>query len=289
MMGESKNPFSMRIFIPSGDPGGLKVVEKTNWTGVGVVFPRPLLSEVRKRSELDRAGVYILWGPGGSPDIPRAYVGEGDPVLPRLEEHARKKDFWTNGAIFTSKDRNINKAHVQHLEARLISLASKAKRCEMDNANSPQLPNLSEADYADVEAFLKDMLLCLPLFGINFFEPPSGECPGVPELYLRRKNIEARGVETPQGFVVSAGSTIAGKAVPSTHSRTVALREELIKMGVLEPTDGGYKFTQDYPFSSPSAASDVVLGRSSNGLVEWKDATGTTLKELREKPEGAGS
>lgn len=285
----SKHGFSIRVYIPSGDPDGMKIVEKSNWTGMGLIFPRTLLAEVRRRPELDRAGVYILWGPGGFADIPHAYVGEGDPVLPRLEEHARKKDFWTNGIVFTSKDRNINKAHVQHIEARLISLASKAKRCEMDNANSPQVPNLSEADYADVEAFLRDMLLCLPLFGINFFEPPSGERPGVPELYLRRKNIEARGVETSQGFVVSAGSTIAGKVVPSTLSRTVALREELIKMGVLELTDGGYKFTQDYPFSSPSAASDVVLGRSSNGLVEWKDATGTTLKELREKPEGAGS
>jgi hypothetical protein len=43
-----------------------------------------------------------------------------------------------------------------------------------------------------------------------------------------------------------------------------------------------FRFTQDYTFNSPSMASDVVLGRSSNGRVDWKDATGKTLKELQE-------
>jgi hypothetical protein len=42
-----------------------------------------------------------------------------------------------------------------------------------------------------------------------------------------------------------------------------------------------YVFTQDYVFSSPSAASDMVLGRSSNGRVEWKDAQGRALKVLQ--------
>jgi hypothetical protein len=291
MMAESKNPFSMRIFIPSGDPGGLKVVEKTNWTGVGVVFPRPLLSEVRKRSELDHAGVYILWGPGGSADIPHAYVGEGDPVLPRIEKHAREKDFWMQGAVFISKDENLNKAFVQHIEARLISLAPSAKRCELDNSNAPQPPSLSEADVDDAEAFLGDMLMCLPLFGIHFFEPTTLHRAASPELYLQRKKVQARGVETPQGFVMRAGSTVVGenKETPSIPLGAKALRRKLIEIGVLEPVRAGFRFTQDYTFSSPSAASQVVLGASGRGLREWKDATGTTLKKLREKSEGAGS
>ena len=42
-------------------------------------------------------------------------------------------------------------------------------------------------------------------------------------------------------------------------------------------------FVKDYLFSSPSAAAAVVLGRSANGLTEWKLKNGTTLKEF-EKP-----
>jgi hypothetical protein len=45
----------------------------------------------------------------------------------------------------------------------------------------------------------------------------------------------------------------------------------------------GYRFAQDYVFSSPSTAAAVVLGRSANGRIEGKDAQGRTLKALQEK------
>jgi hypothetical protein len=40
------------------------------------------------------------------------------------------------------------------------------------------------------------------------------------------------------------------------------------------------KFTRNYEFSAPSAASAVVLGHTSNGNVDWKTAEGTKLKDL---------
>jgi len=39
----------------------------------------------------------------------------------------------------------------------------------------------------------------------------------------------------------------------------------------------------DQVFKSPSAAAAILLGRNANGLSEWKDSSGTTLKLLREK------
>ncbi|TXI89048.1 MAG: DUF4357 domain-containing protein, partial [Burkholderiaceae bacterium] len=36
-------------------------------------------------------------------------------------------------------------------------------------------------------------------------------------------------------------------------------------------------------FSSPSTAAAIVLGRSANGRVEWKESSGRTLKEIQEK------
>lgn len=52
--------FSVRIFMPSGKPEGLRVVEKSNWSGQGLVFPRSLYGAERKRPELTRTGVYIF-------------------------------------------------------------------------------------------------------------------------------------------------------------------------------------------------------------------------------------
>lgn len=278
--------FSVRIFIPSGEPEGLRIVEKSNWTGQGVVFPRAQYPEVRKRPELCRTGVYVLWGPGESGRLPRVYVGEGDGVLHRLDQHAKQKDFWTHAAVFTSKDQNLNKAHVQYLEARLVELAAEAKRAELDNGNVPQRHTLSEADAADAEGFLGNLLLCLPVVSVSVFEKARADTPPSCDLFLTSKGITARGVDSSEGFVVRSGSRAVQTTVPSCHAYLVELRESLIEQGVLIPDQDGYKLAQDYTFNSPSTAAGVLLGRSANGRIEWKDAKGRTLKGIQEAETG---
>lgn len=281
--------FSVRIFIPSGEPEGLRIVEKSNWTGQGLVFPRAQFAEARLRPELKRTGVYVLWGPGESGQLSRVYVGQGDLVLPRLDQHGRQKDFWTHAVVFTSKDQNLNKAHVQYLEARLVGLASEAKRAEIDNGNVPQLSALSEADRADAESFLADLLLCLPVVGVNHFEKPKALGPRARDLYLRAKGIEARGVDTAEGFVVLAGSHAVQEEVASIHAYLSDLRRSLLARDVLALAGATYRLTQDYTFNSPSTAAGVLLGRSSNGRVEWRDVQGRSLKEIQEQATSGGN
>ena len=57
------NPFSLRIFVADGDPDGLRVVERSNWIGKALIFPRALLPKVKQRDELGQTGVYLLLGP----------------------------------------------------------------------------------------------------------------------------------------------------------------------------------------------------------------------------------
>ena len=282
MKSEKRRGFSIRIFLADGEPDGLKIIEKSNWTGCGVVCPRPIFSEAKGRCEFTRTGVYILVGPSGKSDLPQIYIGEGDPIRPRLEQHASKKDFWTTVIFFTSKDENINKAHVQFLEARLIDLASEAKRCDLENSNKPQLPSLSEADSAEVEGFLDEMLLCFPVIGLSIFEKPGQRAPQAKQFTIVAKGIKASGYETPQGFVVLNGSEAVAEAVPSIHSYLAEMRKSLLESGILKPENSRYVFTQDYLFNSPSTAAGVVLARSSNGRVEWQTKDGLSLKAIQE-------
>ena len=46
----------------------------------------------------------------------------------------------------------------------------KRSRCHLDNANAPQEPALSEAEKADTQAFLREILQILPLVGLRVFE-----------------------------------------------------------------------------------------------------------------------
>ena len=53
-------PFSLRVFVADGDPDGLRIVEKSNWIGKALMFPRALLPQVKARPELAQTGVYLL-------------------------------------------------------------------------------------------------------------------------------------------------------------------------------------------------------------------------------------
>ena len=74
-------PFSLRIFVADGDPDGLRVVERSNWIGKALVFPRALLPKVKLRDELGQTGVVLLLGPrdDGDGDGGKLCIGEGDP------------------------------------------------------------------------------------------------------------------------------------------------------------------------------------------------------------------
>ena len=275
------NPYSIKIFVPGGNPDGLRTIEKSNWSGAGIVIPRALMGEAKGRPELTRTGVYVLIGPPEESGLPSVYVGEGDPIKPRLEQHAVKKDFWTSCIAFTSKDENLNKAHVQYIESRLITCAADAKRCVLDNGNVPALPSLSDADAADAEGFLLEMLLCFPVLGLGVFSAAAVSKKSANLRQITAKGVKAEGMETADGFIVRSGSEAVKSDRPSCPDQIRKMRAALIDNGVLKLVGDRYAFTQDYAFSSPSTAAGVVQGGAANGRVDWKTKDGKTLKELQ--------
>lgn len=277
-----KRAYSIKLFLPGGEADGLRTIEKSNWTGAGLLIPRPLLGEAKSRREMVRTGVYILMGPAEEAGLPRVYVGEGDPIRPKLESHHINKDFWTVCIAFTSKDENMNKAHVQYLEARLVEMAQKAKRCVLDNGNTPALPSLSESDMADAEGFLAEMMLCLPVLGVSVFTPVALPPANGTVLFATGKGFQPEGLETHDGFLVRAGSTAAPHESAGCPAHLKELRSALLGNGVLKSAGDQLVFTQDYEFPSHSTAAGVAFGRSSNGRTEWKTKAGQTLKELQE-------
>lgn len=281
----SPRPTSIRIYLADGVPDGLRIVEKSNWTGIAVVAGRSQIDRALAREELGQPGVYILAGQSEN-GAPRLYIGEADVLKDRLKQHSAGKEFWAQLVAFTSTNRGLNKAHVRYLEARLVVLAKEANQWELDNSTQPVPPSLSEADIADVEWFLQEMLVIFPLLGIDAFESASIQALGnkgeTPELYLRERGANARGREVGNGFIVKKGSHARSMEVPSIHKYLRELRKQLIERGVLLAKGDQLVFTQDFRFDSPSTAAGVLVGGSANGRRAWKDKHGRTLKNLQE-------
>jgi hypothetical protein len=215
-------------------------------------------------------------------------VGQAEVARQRLDQHSSGKDFWSDLILFTNKDANLNNAHFRYLEYRLIQRGQQAKRAKLVNGNQPSMPQLSEAEIADAEAFLENMLLIYPLVGVDAFEVVDAQLSAesasiaAEEFVMTVRGASARGSLTSDGFLVREGSIAAGMVVPSFDGGYRALRSELIQNGVLVTEGDKLRFTQDYPFKSPSAAGSVVRGGSSNGRLEWKTADGRTLAQVQE-------
>lgn len=163
-------PFSITLFATTSDPDGIRHVDKSNWSGSGVVFHKDQISQLKLEPGFDRAGVYLLVGYGAQEAI---YIGEADPVGDRLKQHVASKEGWNWGVYFFDTNRKIGKTEVQFLESELYALARACDRSILLNKNKPTPPTMSLQARATAMAFLQDMLLILPMLGIVAFSKPS--------------------------------------------------------------------------------------------------------------------
>ena len=258
--------------------------ELFNWTGKGYKIPRSRLKELSSRDDLKRAGVYFLIGRDET-ESEAAYIGEAEEVYKRLLQH-QDKDFWTEALVFISKDENLNKAHIKYLEYTLHKSAIEAARYKILNNNIPNRPAISEAERAVMTEFAENLQLLVGTMGYKIFEHLTKRSISKQEQYYITavRGAEATSVVTSEGIVVRKGSKIAISEIPSIPQTFHSKREKLMNDGIVKD----YVFTKDYLFSSPSTAAAVVMGRSANGLIEWKRKDGSTLKDNQPKSDDIG-
>jgi hypothetical protein len=270
---------SISLFLIDGTSDGIVACELFNWTGKGYKIPRSRLKELSNRKDLKRAGVYFLVGHDDM-DSEATYLGEAEEVYKRVLQH-QDKDFWTEALVFISKDENLNKAHVKYLEYTLHKSALEAGRYQIINSNTPNKPAISEAERAVMTEFAENLQLLVGTMGYKLFEHLTKKAVPKQEQYFisAARGADAAAIVTSEGMVVRKGSKIATSEVPSMPPAFHSKRENLVKEGVVKD----FIFIKDYLFSSPSTAAAVVMGRSANGLVEWKRSDGTTIKDNQPK------
>lgn len=290
----------LKLFLVDGTPGGLTTAEITNWTGHVLAGARSDLGDLLKRKEAQRPGVYLLLGEdetvvGGV----RCYIGEAEDVGARLRQHNNEKsgkDFWTRVVVVTSKDENLTKGHIRYLESRLIELAARAGRVEVVNGNQTARASLPEADRSDMEYFIEQVQVVLPVLGVNAVRvrevlvteatPSEGQTSPAFHLLNNKLKVDARAQQIDGEFIMLAGSVVVGGVRESTkysestaraYASYQALHQKMVANGAIALADGLGRFTRDTPFTSPSTAGAIALGRSCNGREAWISSDGETF------------
>lgn len=280
---------SVRLFLVDGVATGLITAEIMNWTGHVLAGSRSGLPAFLRRRELDRTGIYFLIGPDpADPDTLQLYIGESDNVRKRLLQHSkdRQKDFWERTCVVTSKDQNITKAHARYLEARLLHIANDSGTVTVVNGTAPPVVALPDADVSDMEFFVDQLRLILPVLGFDFLrlqigttatksdaieKPEQANVPPLFRLTSKKHGLKATAREVAGEFVVVAGSDAMEEWSSSPDHSYCRLRARLVKSRKLMPSEQGrFRFEEDIAFRSPSAASAVILGRPDNGRTSWK-------------------
>lgn len=282
---KAKRGISVSQYLTTGDSNGVVCGYLSNWTGQCVRFPRNLLKSAQERDELLRPGVYFLIG-NDPEDLTQSivYVGESENLAERLASHARddRKEFWEKTIAFSSKDEILTKGHIRYLETRLINELKDAKRINLVNSGAIKDPKLPEIGRDEMEGYLDNLRLLMPMMGFDFWEEDDQDLLTKDQrkmLYasLTRPEVKATACLTASGIKVLKGSQMAQESKPSFSKGYRNLKESLIKRGIVDVT---YTFVQDYEFSSPSAAISIIAGMSLNGRDYWKDEKGRSLNEM---------
>jgi len=287
----------IKLFLVDGTPGGLTTAEITNWTGHVLSARRSDLAELLKREEMQRTGVYLLLADDDAAvGETRCYIGEADVVADRLRHHQRDKGFWDRLVAITSKDTNLTKSHGRYLESRLISLATQAGRVSLENGTAPPVPALPEADASDMDYFIAQLQIVLPVLGVNAIRvrpaaassavaSSSWSASPIFRLQNAKLGVDATAQQVDGEFTMLSGSIVVpswdsvGKATSTikAYASYRAQHERLLADGAIVTDNGGGRVTRDIVFSSPSGAGAVALGRSCNGRIEWVSPEGVTF------------
>lgn len=283
---------SIIIYLSDGSPSGLRHVEIANWSGQAIACPRSRFSELKKWSESQRPGVYFLLEKHSTDDKNAVYIGESENVFKRLTDHDRKKDFWNEVILFTSKDENLTKSHIKYLESRLTKITIESDRYSAENSNNPTESTLPRADKDAMEEFIHNAKMILGTLGHKLLEPinssssdeiiPDSDSLIGHKLYFKVNGHSAEGKQSDEGFLLIKGSEISLQTTASIPGKIKLMRQKLIEDKTLIEQSDKLVLMKDIVLSSSSYAGALVAGTSRSGPQSWKNSKGITLKNLEE-------
>lgn len=272
---------AIELFLVNGSADSLVTAELSNWNGKAIKIPRTEVTACA-RDDIKGVGVYFLicQEDDGTDSV---YIGEAENIQDRLLQHLRdfqsgkEKYYWNTAVVFVGRD--LNKALIRYLENRLVEIAKDCGRYAVLTKNTYKNTVIKESQGASMEEFIDNVKILINTLGYKVLMPVPKATDDTVYLYCKGSGASAKGFVSAGGFTVTKGSLVSDHTVPSFEIRGknyYNLRNALIREGVIEER----AFVRDYEFKAPSAASAVILGRTSNGNDDWKTIEGVKLKEL---------
>lgn len=301
---------TIQIYLPKGNPRGLRLAEMTTRTVRLIEIPRIHIDDFFAMPDANQVGLYFLIGETENTEKPLLYVGQTGDLKRRLNQHD-DKDFWTRAFVMLSTNNSMTQTHALYMEHKAIATATEVGRYELKNGNNGNKPHTPDPLKADCEELFHTLDVLLSTLGQPVFEsisisstsnfqakPVSTPIEAITQnkasslqtvisdndlmlFYCKVKNANAQGYYDDDGFVILANSLVRKSPAPSLSEWALNTRQEMLKNNKLVEFDKeSYKLVEDFLFKTPSGAAQIVTGRPTNGWVEWKNTAGQTLSDI---------
>ena len=146
----------LEIIYHNGQPDGIRSIRRHLSTMTTYVIPRPLLSEAKKLTGINRPGIYYLISETDDNKIAQIYVGQTRNGVSRLDDHNRSKDFWNKAIMFLADNKTFSLDMISGLEAFAIDKAIEAKRYKVENTVNPKY-EIDEYDLPLIEEVYEEI------------------------------------------------------------------------------------------------------------------------------------
>lgn len=288
----STTPKTIQIFLPGGDPRGIRVAEITTRIVQVIEVPRSLLQDFFKMPESDQVALYFLFGESEDETEQKVYIGQTGDLRVRLAKHNKEKDFWDRALVLISRTNSLTQTHALFLEWYCIQEARKAGRYADENGNGGSKPHTPAPLAADCLEIFETGQTLLATIGYPIFAPVAKSVATAEThevFFCKAAGANAHGLYTEEGFVVLKGSIGRKENVPSIKDTSLEqLRMKLVESGIMCVQGETVVFEKDHLFRSPSTAAIAILGRRSNGWLEWKTEDGKTLDTVKRQEDYQG-
>ena len=270
----------LEIIYHNGQPDGIRSIRRHLSTMTTYVIPRPLLSEAKKITGINRPGIYYLINENDENKIAQIYIGQTRNGVVRLDDHNRSKDFWNKAIMFLADSKTFSLDMISGLEEYAIMKAHESNRYKVENSVKPKY-EIDEYDLPSIEEVYDEIQFIMATQGYKM-DNAKMSMNEADIFQTSRKGIIARGVYGGDKFQVLEGSEI-NLEKPVHLEKYNRQRKELYEKGDIVKQEDKYILTVTLEFNTPSGASDFVLGGSTNGWSEWKNKDGKTLDEVYRK------
>ena len=287
----------IELVLTDGKPEGIITAEIDFWNAKIIKIPRKYVKDCNIK-DLEFAGVYFLFCKNDE-GKDRVYIGEGENVKTRLEQHLSdytgeeceegknvkqtlKNNFWLTAITITSEE--LHKTLIQYLESEFIRIVKECNVYELLNQNNGLNPSIPEYNLDSMKDFIDNAEIIFPSLGYKVLEPLvdkelKQEVNNSENLFIGSNTTKYKGEATTNsnGFMLFKGAKLDPSVAPSAPDYVIDLRDE--HSGKIK----NFITIEDIPFDNPRQAACFLTGSSVNALDYWKNKNGKTLKELRDQ------